>query len=482
MINHDQLLDQTDTGQALPASPTAGIDWASTDHAVAVVDDRGVEVERFTVPHTTPGLRQLVRRLHRCGVREVAIERPDGPVVDALLEGELGVIVIVPNQLKNLRSRYGSAGNKDDGFDAYVLADTLRTDRARLRPLTRDSEATITLRMTVRARQDLVHARVTMANQLRAHLQTTLPGVIGLFRDIDSAITLRFLTRFPSQDKVDWLSRTRFDAWLRSVGYNHLRNLDRLWEHSTPPHGAHRSAGRCPCTDHPRPGRGTAHPPRADHRAGGPDRRTTPRPPGRGDLHLAAEVRHRTSCPAAGRDRRRPRPLPNSGIPGLPRRRRTLNPPVGQGQGRRVPLGSRQATLRCRHRLRRRLPPHQRLGRRPLRPSASPRPRPPPRRPDPRTRLAPRHLALLARRRRLQPRPTPSIPAPRTTHGLTQGYYCLKARTSAGQVEVLPARLNGVNSQLVPAFEAQHHQLQEATGTIEAQTELAGLGCHRRGQ
>jgi hypothetical protein len=34
------------------------------------------------------------------------------------------VVVISPNQLKNLRSRYGSAGNKDDRFDAFVLADT----------------------------------------------------------------------------------------------------------------------------------------------------------------------------------------------------------------------------------------------------------------------------------------------------------------------------------------------------------------------
>ena len=81
-----------------------------------------------------------MRRLLRAGVDEVAIERPDGPVVDALLEAELTVFVIAPNQVKNLRSRYGSAGNKDDRFDAYVLADTLRTDRARLRPLTRDSE------------------------------------------------------------------------------------------------------------------------------------------------------------------------------------------------------------------------------------------------------------------------------------------------------------------------------------------------------
>ena len=217
--------------QGTEPAPTAGIDWSSTEHAVAVVDSHGVQLQRFTITHTTPGLADLVRRLHRAQVVEVAIERGDGPVVDALLDAGQTVVVIAPNRLKNLRSRYGSAGNKDDGFDAYVLADTLRTDRAQLRPLTRDSEATLTLRMTVRTRQDLVAARVAMGNQLRAHLQTTLPGAIGLFRDIDSPITLRFLTRFPSQDKTDWLSKTRLGNWLRSVGYNHLANLEQLWAH-----------------------------------------------------------------------------------------------------------------------------------------------------------------------------------------------------------------------------------------------------------
>ncbi len=59
-------------------------------------------------------------------------------MVDALLEAGFTVVVISPRQIKSLRSRYGSAGNKDDRFDAYVLADTLRTDRPRLRPLTPD--------------------------------------------------------------------------------------------------------------------------------------------------------------------------------------------------------------------------------------------------------------------------------------------------------------------------------------------------------
>ena len=84
-------------------------------------------------------------------------------------------MVISPNQVKNLRGRYGSAGNKDDRFDAFVLADTLRTDRARLRPLIPDSPATVALRRACRARKDLVAHRVAVANQLRAHLRNVLP-------------------------------------------------------------------------------------------------------------------------------------------------------------------------------------------------------------------------------------------------------------------------------------------------------------------
>ena len=204
---------------AQPGHRTAGVDWARDDHVVAIVDDSGQTIERFTVAHTDAGIRELVRQLARAATNEVAIERPDGPVVDALLGAGLTVVVISPNQLKNLRSRYGSAGNKDDRFDAFVLADTLRTDRPRLRPLVPDSPATVTLRATCRARKDLVVHRVALANQLRAHLQRTFPGAVGLFAEIDSTISLRFLARFDCQDRADWLSSKRLAAWLASVGY-----------------------------------------------------------------------------------------------------------------------------------------------------------------------------------------------------------------------------------------------------------------------
>lgn len=203
---------------------TAGVDWAKDDHVVSVVGEQGEVLERFAVAHDVAhdaaGLRQLTRRLLRAGVDQVGIERGDGPVVAALRAAGLTVYVIPPGQVKNLRSRYGSAGNKDDRFDSYVLADTVRTDARRLRPLVCDSDATLALRAACRARKDLVGHRVGAANQLRAHLQIVFPAAATLFADLDSAISLTFLQRFPTQAAADWLSPKRLATWLRGVGYS----------------------------------------------------------------------------------------------------------------------------------------------------------------------------------------------------------------------------------------------------------------------
>jgi len=199
---------------------SAGVDWAKDDHAICVVGGEGEVLGRFVVRHDAAGLKSMVIQLLGAGVGQVGIERPDGPVVTALAQAGLSVFVIPPGQVKNLRSRYGSAGNKDDRFDAYVLADVVRTDIRRLRPLVCDSPQTTALRSTVRARKDLVTHRVAVANQLRAHLQIVFPAATTLFAGIDSAITLTFLERFATQERADWLSPKRLGAWLRSVSYS----------------------------------------------------------------------------------------------------------------------------------------------------------------------------------------------------------------------------------------------------------------------
>lgn len=59
----------------------------------------------------------------------VAIDRPDGPIVDALLAAGLKlVVVITPRQVKDLRSRYGAAGNKTDRLGPIHGACYIRED------------------------------------------------------------------------------------------------------------------------------------------------------------------------------------------------------------------------------------------------------------------------------------------------------------------------------------------------------------------
>src|SRR5688572_29089947 len=103
------------TDMAVPArGNSAGVDWAKDDYAVCVVDADGEPLERVTLKYTKAGLRRLLDLLDRHRVDAVGIERPDGPIVDTLLAVELTVYVIPPSQVKALRQRYGSAGNKDD--------------------------------------------------------------------------------------------------------------------------------------------------------------------------------------------------------------------------------------------------------------------------------------------------------------------------------------------------------------------------------
>jgi transposase len=200
-----------------PGGVCAGIDWADAGHAVCVVDLGGRVRDRFAVAHDRAGIAALTARLRGNQAAEVAIERGDGVLVDALLAAGLTVVVIGSRQVRNLRSRYGSSGAKDDRFDAFVLADTLRTDRARLRPLVPDTAATLALRAAVRARKDLVTHRVAACNQLRAHLQVAFPGAVGLFHELDSRLSLEFLAAFGSCRAAAGLDEQAITAWLAGV-------------------------------------------------------------------------------------------------------------------------------------------------------------------------------------------------------------------------------------------------------------------------
>ena len=207
----------------------AGLDWAVHTHAVCVIDAAGSVLDRFEVAHDRDGLAELMRRLARWGQRvRIAIERPSGLIVDALVDAGHEVFPIHPNAVKASRPRYRSHGAKSDASDAYLLADLLRTDGHRWRALAPQSDDIRALRALVRSRDDLVAARVAAANQLTSALQAFWPGAAVIFADIASPIALAFLRRYPSPSAAKRLTEGQLLRFCQRQHYSGRRSPTEL--------------------------------------------------------------------------------------------------------------------------------------------------------------------------------------------------------------------------------------------------------------
>jgi transposase len=216
-----------------------GVDWAKATHAVCVIGEDGQIVMRMAVDHTGEGLTQLVTALRRFGDPAelgIAIERPSGLLVDTLVEAGFVVYPIHPNVVKASRPRYSAALAKTDPGDAYLLADLLRTDGHRFRALCSLSDETRALRALVRARSDLVGARVGLANQLRALLESFWAGAVAIFGEIDSPIALAFLLEYPTPANAARLGPKQMAAFLSNQGYCGRRSPHELLQrlHAAP--------------------------------------------------------------------------------------------------------------------------------------------------------------------------------------------------------------------------------------------------------
>jgi hypothetical protein len=90
-----------------------GVDWADQTHAVWVVDETGSKLTAGAVAHTAEGLREWGRELDAWRAQGIelwaAIERPDGRVVDFLLDHGVVVYPVNPKALDRARDRFRQA-------------------------------------------------------------------------------------------------------------------------------------------------------------------------------------------------------------------------------------------------------------------------------------------------------------------------------------------------------------------------------------
>ena len=108
-------------------------------------------------------------------MERVAVERPDGVLVERLLDAGLTGLALHPNQVAAARVRFRPAGGKSDRFDAFVLCELTRTDSHRFRVLVADGDQTKALRAPTRARIDFERRR-----------RLCVPDLVLDVRDIES--------------------------------------------------------------------------------------------------------------------------------------------------------------------------------------------------------------------------------------------------------------------------------------------------------
>lgn len=216
-----------------PALFFVGLDWAAEVHAVCVMDQAGKIVASFTIAHSAAGIALLIRRLAAYGDAAdvpVAIERPNGRLVDLLLEAGHPVVPVSPNAIKTWREGEVLSGAKSDAGDAAVIAEYLRLRQHRLRTAAPYCDQTKALRTVVRTRTDLVEARVAATNQLSALLEDHWPGAKHIFADVESPISLEFLTRYPTPASAAHIGEKRMAAFMTKHGYCGRRGAAALLE------------------------------------------------------------------------------------------------------------------------------------------------------------------------------------------------------------------------------------------------------------
>jgi transposase len=134
-----------------------GVDWPLRP-TPCVLGSTGKIKAQLTIAHTADGFADLLRRLGKLSTdpTDVRVERPDGRLVDALLEHGYPLVPVSPNPIKTWRDGEVLSGARADAGGAAVIAEYLRLRTHRLRPATPFTAETKALRIVVRTRDNTV--------------------------------------------------------------------------------------------------------------------------------------------------------------------------------------------------------------------------------------------------------------------------------------------------------------------------------------
>jgi transposase len=207
--------------QPLPYEWFVGIDWGSQQQQVYVLDRDRRRVGERVVDHDGASLARLADWLWTLSAGQpqrvaVAIEVPRGAIVEGLLERGFHLFALNPKQLDRFRDRHSVAGAKDDRRDAFVLADSVRTDQPSFRRLHLDAPQLILLRELSRAEETLLEEFRRSANRLREQLHRFYPQMLQLCSAADEPWLWDLIDLVPTPAHTALLSEAQVQQVLKA--------------------------------------------------------------------------------------------------------------------------------------------------------------------------------------------------------------------------------------------------------------------------
>jgi transposase len=201
-----------------------GLDWSENKHDLAFLNESGALLFQLAIPHRPEGFLKLDEKRQQVGVERsdcvVGLETAHNLVIDFLWSrGYTQVYVIPPNVVRSSRGRFGQSGARTDRSDARLLADLLRTDRARLQLWQPDGLLTRQMRAKVSLIDFLTRSTTRLSNRLRAVLLRYYPAALYVFSDLTTQIALHFIQTYNTPRLAAELSYAQFEAFARRHHY-----------------------------------------------------------------------------------------------------------------------------------------------------------------------------------------------------------------------------------------------------------------------
>ena len=210
-----------------------GVDWADAVDEIWVEDEQATKILGRSVAHTVEALTEWGRWLDEQRAQGVelwaAIEKPEGRVVDFLLDHGVVVFALNPMVVDRARARFRVSGAKSDPFDARVLATVLRTEHHHLTPVRPSSEAAQELKGLTRDYARQVRQQTRTLNQLTATLKAYYPRALEVCEDLKSRWARDFLHDYPTPATLAGLTARRWRQWARGRRLSAAR-VAALWE------------------------------------------------------------------------------------------------------------------------------------------------------------------------------------------------------------------------------------------------------------